>query len=164
MESANIELSNVYYEAERIDEKVVIINSYYKKNGFLFLLYVLFEFIGGASFEFTQIPRKFVITGETSYIRLSKELELDTDGAFEVIFSKENIKRWFIGVVVPFFAMLILFAILFYQTIGFLIVSKLSLSSIILFVAMLTMVAIFGQINLALLKQYRGYKATVTQI
>lgn len=159
MENANIELSNDYYEAERVDEKVIISNPFYKLNGFVFLLYLFLEFFGGPSLEFTQIPRKFIITGETTYIRLSKKLELETDGAFDVIFSKENIKRWFFGVVVPFFAMLILFVILIYQTIGFLIVSKLSLYSIVLFVAMLTMVAIFGQINLALLKQYRQYKS-----
>lgn len=159
MENANIELSNDYYEAERVDEKVIISNPFYKRNGFVFLLYLFLEFFGGPSLEFTQIPRKFIITGETTYIRLSKKLELETDGAFDVIFSKENIKRWFFGVVVPFFAMLILFVILIYQTIGFLIVSKLSLYSIVLFVAMLTMVAIFGQINLALLKQYRQYKS-----
>jgi len=159
MENVNIELSNVYYEAERVDEKVIISNPFYKRNGFVFLLYLFLEFFGGPSLEFTQIPRKFIITGETTYIRLSKKLELETDGAFDVIFSKENIKRWFFGVVVPFFAMLILYVILIYQTIGFLIVSKLSLYSIVLFVAMLTMVAIFGQINLALLKQYRQYKS-----
>lgn len=161
MENIHIELSNVYYESDRIDEKVVIINSYYKKSGFLFLLYVLFEFIGGASFEFTQIPRKFVITGETSYIRLSKELELDTDGAFEVIFSKKNVWRWFFGVVAPFFSLLILFILLFYQIIIFLIISNLSPASIILFVAMLGLVSFFVYINLALLKQYRQYKTSV---
>ena len=158
MENVNIELSNVYYKAKTVDEKVIISNPFYKRNGFVFLLYLFLEFFGGPSLEFTQIPRKFIITGETSYIRLSKKLELETDGTVEIIFSKKNIRRWFFGVVIPFFSMLILFVILFYQTIGFLIVSNLSFSSIILFVAMLTMVAIFGQINLALLKQYRQYK------
>ena len=159
MENVNIELSNDYYEAERVDEKVIISNRFYKRNGFVFLLYILLEFFGGPSFECNQIPRKFVITGETTYIRLSKKLELETDGTVEIIFSKKNIRRWFYGVVVPFFSLFILFVFLFYQTIGFLIVSNLSFSSIILFVAMLTMIAIFGQINLALLKQYRQYKS-----
>lgn len=159
MENVNIELSNVYYTAKTVDEKVIISNRFYKRNGFVFLLYLFLEFFGGPSLEFTQIPRKFIITGETSYIRLSKKLELETDGTFEIIFNKKNIRRWFFGVVIPFFSMLILFVILFYQTIGFLIVSNLSFSSIILFVAMLTMIAIFGQINLALLKQYRQYKS-----
>lgn len=161
MENIHIELSNVYYEAERVDEKVIIINSFYKKNGFLFLLYVLFEFIGGTSFEFTQLPRKFVITGETSYIRLSKKLELETDGAFEVSFSKGNVRRWFIGVVVPFFSLLILFTLLLYQIILFLIISNLSPASILLFVAMLGLVSFFVYINLALIKQYRQYKTSV---
>ncbi|GAA4073635.1 hypothetical protein [Amphibacillus indicireducens] len=159
MENIPVELSNAYYDSEIVDGKVVITNRFYKRNGFVFLLYILLEFFGGPSFECNQIPRKFVITGETSYVRLSKKLELETDGTVEIIFSKKNIRRWFFGVVIPFFSMLILFVILFYQTIGFLIVSNLSFSSIILFVAMLTMVAIFGQINLALLKQYRQYKS-----
>lgn len=164
MGNLNIELSNSYYKAETVGEKVVITNPFYDKKFITFLLYILLEYFDGPSFEFTQIPRKFIISGEMTYIRLSKKLQLETDGAFEIIFNKKDFKRWLLGAVVPMFLLLTLFLFLLSQTIGFLIISKLSLASIILFAVMLIMVALFSHLNLLLLKQYRGYKATVTQI
>ena len=159
MDNIVIELSHDYYEAEEVDETIVIKHLFLHKNFIIFLFYLLLEFIDGPSLEFTQIPRKFIISGEPTFIRLSKKLKLETDGDFKVLFNQQGLRRWLYGAAIPLLLLLIFFTLLLAIILVFLITSKLSLASIILFVVMVIVVSFFSYANLLLLKQYNEYKS-----
>lgn len=158
MENIKLEFAINYYHVEVVDQSIVISNQFYDKNLFIFLFYLLIEFFDGPSKDFLLIPRKFHVSKQATYIRLSKNLELETDGSYEIFFREQDLKRWIFGIAFPIFFILLIFIYLLYHVIGFLIISGLSAASIILFVGILFMVSVLSYVNLILFKQYQEYK------
>src|SRR5690625_4958506 len=158
MEDVNVDLAHSYYEAEVVDKKVIITNLYYDKKLLIFLFYILLEYIDGFSLEFTQIPRRFIISSNPTYVKLSRNLELKTDGDSQVLFRKKDVRRWFYAVFMPLFLLFIVFLLSSLISLGYLIASEMSLSVLILFLSITVVLGLLAKINSNLLEQYRNYQ------
>ena len=159
MEDMNVDLAHSYYEAEVVDEKVIITNLYYDKKLFIYLFYILLEYIDGFSLEFTQIPRRFIIEGKLTYIELSRKLELKTDGDYQVLYREKDVRRWFYAVFIPLFLLFIIFLLSSLISLVYLVASQMSLSVLILFLSITVVLGLLAKINSNLLEQYRNYQS-----
>jgi len=159
MEDMNVDLAHSYYEAEVVDEKVTITNLYYDKKLFIFLFYILLEYFDGLSLEFTQIPRRFIIEGKLTYIELSRNLDLKTDGDYQVLYREKDVRRWFYAVFIPLFLLFIIFLLSSLISLVYLVASQMSLSVLILFLSITVVLGLLAKINSNLLEQYRNYQS-----
>lgn len=158
MKSSDIKLHNNYYTTKVSDDSILIYNSFYNTKKSIFVLYLILEFIGSPGFDLLRIPRKYIVCKNASFINLSKNLKLDTDGSYNIIFEKQEVIRWFIGVVIPIFIVSVIFLFTLYPAINFMNSSNMSTESIVLFTVLLIVTIFLLFIDVILIKNYREYK------
>lgn len=158
IKNSHIEIDNNYYQSKMMNKNIVIYNRFYHRKKGAFLLYLLLEILGGPSFGWLQMPRKFVIGKNAKVIKLSKDLHLETDGAYQLLFETREVRRWFFGVVFPIFIVSLIFLFMLYQTIRFMILSNMSLVSIVLFTVLLFVNIFLLWIHAVFIENYRDYR------
>lgn len=158
MQEVKVQVEHDDYETIEIEENIIVYNPIYERKIGFFLLYIILTFFDSPSYRFLHIPRSFIIHKQASFITISKDLSIKTDGTYDIIYEKRAINRWLFGVAFPMLILFLFFLFLLVLTGGLLIKSNISIQAIVLFTVFLIITLLGAFTNLILFKNWRSYK------
>lgn len=158
METIDIQIENDCYQYKANDDDLLLYNKSYRLPFFIFIGYALLELFNGASNTFRAIPKYFIVSREASYIHLSEKLLITTDAPYKVHYKKKEVFRWLIAIVIPFFLLFSLLALMCGLTLRSIFITPFEVEVLIIVAIILPLTFFLWLMNVKNLKSYLAYR------